>query len=78
MSKSVLLCAIPELPVDDLAKSIEFYTERMGFDLAFQWDPIAGVQRGPVAVVEDRQRQDFVVGSAPAGRWAPRWTGADR
>ena len=50
MSESELLSAIPELPVDDLAKNIAFYRDRLGFEVAFEWDPIAGVQRGPVLI----------------------------
>jgi catechol 2,3-dioxygenase-like lactoylglutathione lyase family enzyme len=45
-----LLSAIPELPVDDLQKSLAFYRDRLGFAVAFEWDPIAGVQRGSILV----------------------------
>jgi len=50
MSDCELLTTIPELPVDDLAKSVSFYRDRLDFEVAFEWDPIAGVQRGPVLI----------------------------
>ena len=42
--------AVPVLPVLDLAKSVTFYEEKLGFSLAFQYPNYAGVQRGPVQV----------------------------
>jgi len=48
MPEIELLSAIPELPVDDLQRSLAFYRDRLGFEVAFEWDPIAGVRRGAV------------------------------
>ena len=50
MSESRLQVAIPVLPVEDVPKSLDFYRERLGFEVAFEWGPYAGVRRGPVEI----------------------------
>ncbi len=56
MSSSHLVTAIPVLPVQDLAKSLEFYRDRLGFRVAFEFGPYAGVEREGIEIhlsVED-------------------------
>jgi catechol 2,3-dioxygenase-like lactoylglutathione lyase family enzyme len=45
-----LASATPVIPVLDAAKAIRFYTERLGFTLAFEQGPYAGVVRDGVEV----------------------------
>ena len=50
MTASVVryLAAVPVVPVDDPAKAVAFYTERLGFELTFEQGPYAGVSLGDV------------------------------
>lgn len=50
MSDFELKSAVPVLPVDDVAKAVDFYTNRLGFTKAFEFGPYAGVQRGGVMI----------------------------
>jgi hypothetical protein len=53
-----LVSAIPVLPIQDLEKSLSFYRERLGFSVAFQFGPYAGVEREGIEIhlsVEDAQ-----------------------
>jgi|GEM_PF-142452 len=50
MSSSHLVSAIPVLPVQDLAKSLEFYRDRLGFAVAFEFGPYAGVEREGIEI----------------------------
>jgi catechol 2,3-dioxygenase-like lactoylglutathione lyase family enzyme len=42
--------AVPVLPVEDVAKAVDFYTRRLGFSKAFEFGPYAGVRRGAVTI----------------------------
>jgi uncharacterized glyoxalase superfamily protein PhnB len=44
------LAAVPVIPVDDSAEAVAFYTERLGFDLAFEQGAYAGVKLADVEV----------------------------
>ncbi len=50
MSSSHLVTAIPVLPVEDLAKSLAFYRDRLGFTVAFEFGPYAGVVREGIEI----------------------------
>lgn len=41
---------IPILPALNLTKALEFYVERMGFEMIIDLDDYAGVQRGAVQI----------------------------
>jgi catechol 2,3-dioxygenase-like lactoylglutathione lyase family enzyme len=45
-----VLSAIPVLPALDIEKTIAFYREKLGFELAFQYPDYAGLRYGPVEV----------------------------
>ena len=47
---ATLLSAIPVLPTLDLAESLAFYRERLGFVVTFHYDDYAGLQRDGVQV----------------------------
>jgi uncharacterized glyoxalase superfamily protein PhnB len=53
----------PELPVPDLRASIEYYVERLGFDLAVQMEGYAILERDGVAIrlFADAERQHSAV-----------------
>ena len=45
MTNKKLECTIPVLPVSDLAKSLEFYTDVLGFDQDWRTERVASVSR---------------------------------
>jgi catechol 2,3-dioxygenase-like lactoylglutathione lyase family enzyme len=55
MADCELLSAIPVLPARDLDGALAFYKERLGFQVAFQYGPYAGVVRGPIEIHLDGQ-----------------------
>src|SRR5687768_10202440 len=60
------LAAVPVVPVDDAKKAVSFYVEKLGFELAFEQGPYAGVKLGDVEL-----HLDGVVNSA-AGKVTAR------
>jgi catechol 2,3-dioxygenase-like lactoylglutathione lyase family enzyme len=44
------LSAVPVLPAPDIAATIAFYTQKLGFAIDFQSDDYAGLSRGAVQV----------------------------
>lgn len=50
MSEIQFRGAVPVLVVEDVAKSIAFYEQRLGFAKAFEFGPYAGVERLGVQV----------------------------
>lgn len=50
MSKFKALNSIPVVNVDDLQAAISFYTEKLGFTVAFELGPYAGLQLGDAMV----------------------------
>jgi catechol 2,3-dioxygenase-like lactoylglutathione lyase family enzyme len=50
MGDATLESAVPVLPVDDVAKAVDFYTSRLGFSKAFAFGPYAGVRRGSAMI----------------------------
>ena len=59
MSIPDLKAAVPVLPVDDVAKAVEFYATRLGFEKAFELGPYAGVKRGGVMIHLDGEDNAF-------------------
>lgn len=50
MSEIALLHAIPVLTVDDVAKTVAFFEEHLGFSKAFEFGPYAGVTRAGITI----------------------------
>lgn len=50
MKELELKAAIPVLPVEDVAKAVDFYTKRLGFEKLFEFGPYAGVARGSATI----------------------------
>jgi catechol 2,3-dioxygenase-like lactoylglutathione lyase family enzyme len=48
MKDPELLATVPVLPVADIAKSVAFYRDHLGFSQAFEVGPYAGIQRDAV------------------------------
>lgn len=42
--------AIPVLPAIDIEASVDFYQNKLGFSLAFQYPEYAGVEVGPIQI----------------------------
>lgn len=45
-SATKFLSAIPVLPAADIAATVEFYKQKLGFNAEFQSDDYAGLYRG--------------------------------
>ncbi|XGV99418.1 MAG: bleomycin resistance protein [Leptolyngbya sp. BL-A-14] len=61
-SATKFLSAIPVLPAADIAATVEFYKQKLGFNAEFQSDDYAGLYRGGVQIhlwlTSDRQLAD--------------------
>ncbi len=74
MSEIALTQAIPVLSVEDVAKSVAFYEERLGFTKAFEFGPYAGVVRQGVMIHLNGTADDW---SKPANTCRIDVTGVD-
>lgn len=59
MPEFELLAAVPVMNVSDLAKAVPFYRDRLGFTVAFEFGPYAGVRLGPIEIHLNGDPDDF-------------------
>lgn len=62
-------CTIPILPVKNLARSIRFYTRKLGFKLAWRGTVVCSVSRDEASIMLRQKTR----GEKPAPDWA--WIG---
>lgn len=59
MAEFELIATVPVLSVSDVAKSVAFYKDRLGFSPMFEFGPYAGVKRGPMELHLDGGTHTF-------------------
>ena len=59
MAEIELLATVPVFSVADIAKSLVFYRDKLGFSTTFELGPYAGLERGPLTLHPDGNTGEF-------------------